>query len=173
MEEWRAVVGWEGLYEVSSIGRVRSLARNANKVKRRYEGRLLSLIKKRGTGYHCVTLHRAGEEKPLQFAVHRLVLEAFVGQSRGCHACHNNGKRDDNRLENLRWGSAADNAADRAIHGTQLRGEQSPFSKLDAQTVRFIRSSPQKQQELAEQFGVTQVLISQIRLRKAWKHVGP
>jgi hypothetical protein len=58
-------------------------------------------------------------------AVHKLVLEAFVGPAPdGLLACHRNGRCQDNRLRNLRWGTSHSNQKDRVRHGTDMRGEK-------------------------------------------------
>lgn len=67
-------------------------------------------------GYLTVGLRRDGRTH--RFHVHRLVLMAFVGPGDGLDGCHNNGDRMDNRLENLRWGTRADNIRDQVRHGT-------------------------------------------------------
>lgn len=173
-ETWRGVPLWEALYEVSDIGRVRSLDRlgvRGRQAGRMYRGRMLKPILKKQLGYLSVTLHEPNGRK-LQVGIHRLVLEAFVGPCPDGHqGCHNNADRADNRLANLRWDSVAANQADKVKHGNSLRGEKNLRAKLTEDDVRLILSSPLKQQQLADKYGVSQVLISRIRLRKAWKHI--
>ncbi|MGO1563156.1 MAG: HNH endonuclease signature motif containing protein [Actinomycetaceae bacterium] len=103
-EEWRRVADLP--YSVSSLGRLSS---------DRY-GRILEPTV-RPTGYAQATLaHRRSVTYRL---VHRLVLEAFIGPCpEGMEACHNNGNRTDNRLENLRWDTRLANAHDAIRHGT-------------------------------------------------------
>lgn len=118
-EQWRPVVGWEGLYEVSDQGQVRSvdrvIVRNDGQA-RTFRGRILRPGVNRH-GYPMVHLSRPGEMKTKK--VHRLVLEAFVGPSpEGAEGCHNNGDRADARLENLRWDTPSRNQLDRRRHGT-------------------------------------------------------
>lgn len=104
-EEWRAVVGWECLYEVSSLGRVRRLRpyRGAT-----YAGRVM-----RGghdpDGYVMVSL--SDRSRRTRVAVHRLVCEAFHGSkpSSLSHAAHWSGNKDDNSASNLRWATPAEN----------------------------------------------------------------
>ena len=69
------------------------------------------------SGYRSVCLRRDGKRRR-NYYVHELVLLAFVGArpTLDHEACHGNGKRDDNRLTNLRWGTYADNAEDRKRH---------------------------------------------------------
>ena len=117
-EMWKPVVGYEGLYEVSDLGNVRSVDRTViykTGQTRHYKGRTLKL--KPAHGYWRVELNQNG--KPAFFQVHRLVLAAFVGPlPEGKEVCHNNGNPGDNRLENLRYGTKSENQLDRVKHGT-------------------------------------------------------
>lgn len=119
VEEWRPVVGYEGLYEASSLGRIRRSARGAST----RPGRLLKPTlmvgkKKPFIKYEYLSLvDRNGVAK--KFRVHRLVLAAFKGPAPdGYFGCHNNGDSLDNRIVNLRWDSPQGNAADMKLHGT-------------------------------------------------------
>lgn len=109
-EEWRDVVGYEGEYMVSSLGRVRSMPGGKRHVKILKQG----LSGKPGNQYALVGL-RGTDSK----AVHVLVAAAFIGPRPGrLDVCHNNGDRLDNRVENLRYGTRTENALDRNEHGT-------------------------------------------------------
>jgi hypothetical protein len=122
-EEWRAVVGWDGYYEVSNMGRVRGLDRVSLGV--RVHGRIRRpAIKRRRDPYWQVHLFRGGRgSKVHRLYVHLLVLEAFVGpRPKGLEACHNNGDCQDNRVENLRWDTHEANMQDQIKHGTRVRG---------------------------------------------------
>jgi hypothetical protein len=158
MEDWKDIAGWPG-YQVSNMGRVRSYYRD------------LKPILKKSTGYVAVTLHGAGKRKS-QELIHRLVLEAFAGPCpEGMEGCHNNGNRADPRLENLRWDTRKGNFSDMQAHGTKPRGEKTYNAKLTEEQVRYIKASSENQPSLAKRFGVSQVMISKIRLGKAWAHV--
>ncbi|MGC5027075.1 NUMOD4 motif-containing HNH endonuclease [Tsukamurella sp. DT100] len=112
-EVWLPVVGYEGYYEVSTEGRVRSVDRvivTRDGTSRRQRGVELQ-GKAARSGYIYVTLS-SGDA--VYAAVHRLVLEAFVGPCpEGMEACHFNDSASDNRLENLRWDTHDRNVADR------------------------------------------------------------
>ena len=106
MPQWRPVSGYEGLYEVSSNGQVRSVRRTDN-LGRRVGGRPIR-PDTLGRGYLRVTLYRGGRRH--RRWVHHLVLEAFIGpQPTGQEALHLNDAADDNRVENLRWGTRQEN----------------------------------------------------------------
>lgn len=114
-EEWRAIAGYEGIYEVSDQGRVRSLDR-IGADGRRWTSKLLKLGQY-PSGHLYVGLFRDGKQKIFQ--VHRLVLEAFVGPCpEGMECCHGEGGPGDNRRENLRWDTHSSNMRDRRRDGT-------------------------------------------------------
>lgn len=181
-EEWKPVVGAEGYYEVSNLGRVRSvsrLVRHSNlKDLRPAKGRVLKL-KAYPNGYLFVSLSQGGAVKERQ--VSHLVLEAFVGpRPKGYNACHNNGNQKDNRLVNLRWDSTINNAGDKRAHGTHLEGEAVHLSVLTEEQVRAIRLeyrvySKRKTNatELAEKYKVARMTIFNIVWGNSWKHVNP
>lgn len=135
-EDWRPVVGYEGRYEVSDLGRVRSVEHRDRRGVRR-PGIILRL-QRDSDGYRIAGLSRDGRVRSRKVA--RLVLAAFVGSApERAEACHNNGDRQDNRLENLRWDSTKANAADRDRHGRTARGARSAVAKLTPARARFVR----------------------------------
>lgn len=123
-EEWRPVVGYEGAYEVSDLGRVRSLDRPALTptgfpyVQR---GRVLKRTRVRaGESRFKVNLSVPGIP-PKKRLISTLVAAAFLGpRPDGFFVCHNNGKADDDRLVNLRYDTPTGNSADTIPHGTRL-----------------------------------------------------
>lgn len=124
-------------------------------------------------GYLCLGLHREG--KTYRRRVHHLVLEAFVGpRPNGSECCHGDGNRANNRVGNLRWGTKAENDADKTRHDTWLRGARHPQARLTEEMVREIREIAAKgrsKPSLASRFGVTKRTITLIVQRKAWSHV--
>ena len=108
-ERWLPVVGWEGIYEVSDFGRVRSLYR-----KGRTRGKVLKQVN--DGGYRNVTLSDLPRYSIAK--VHQLVMEAFVGpRPEGLEVCHYDGDGSNNRLDNLRYDTRAANQQDRLRHG--------------------------------------------------------
>lgn len=176
-EEWRAVVGYEGFYEVSSRGRVRSLDRwgtllcRGKLACRVYSGRVLATSKHVG-GYVLVTL-QVGERRRT-YGVHQLVAAAFLGPCpAGLEVCHWNGNPARNVPSNLRYGTRAENSKDRDRHGTTRRGEQHGCAKLTAADVRAIRAAAGKVRlkDLGKRYGTHLSNISLIQARRTWRHV--
>lgn len=108
-EEWRDCIGYEGYYQVSSLGRIRSVDRivtnKGSGGSYFLHGKMLKQAKNH-KGYLYVNLWKNGSGRLLK--VHRLVLSAFCGEMKKLTCDHINGIRSDNRLANLRWASSAD-----------------------------------------------------------------
>jgi len=155
-ELWKPVPGISPTkYEVSNFGRVRRHYKNGPRIKYQSTG---------PEGYKRVVLYNAG--KKFWARVHRLVLQAFVGPCpEDFECCHNNGERDDNRLDNLRWDTRSNNVIDSILHGTH------PATKLTPDKVRGIRSlliagTPPK--EIAQKFSISISMISYIKSGRNW-----
>jgi hypothetical protein len=122
MEEWRDVVGYEGLYQVSSLGKVRSLSHFTIDTlgrKRFYPGKILQ-SQDPGDGHAVVNLCQQGRQKT--WYVHVLSLTAFVGPCPpNKEGCHNNGDGFDNDITNLRWDTHSANMRDALTHGTNVQ----------------------------------------------------
>lgn len=122
-EQWAPIPGYEGLYEVSDHGQVRSLPRTITRSdgqQRTYQGKTRAQNANKSTGYMQCNLFREGKGTVL--TVHRAVATAFVpGYTDGLEACHNNGDKSDNRAENLRWDTRSNNNLDRQEHGTDYQ----------------------------------------------------
>ena len=122
-EVWRPVIGHEGKYEVSNIGRVRSVDHMvyAGEGRQRLaKGRILKPGSLRRQGHQYVNLGKGNSRY-----VHQLVLEAFVGtMPDGAVTRHLNGIPTDNRVENLAWGTHLENMRDTLRHGTHYHANK-------------------------------------------------
>lgn len=136
-EEWRPLPADEGrgLYEVSSLGRVRSWCQGGPGGYRAAVPRVLSLVANHH-GYEVFTFRKDGRQSAVN--AHREVCRAFHGEPpfEGAVTRHLNGDSLDNRIENLRWGTQAENKADSIRHGTAKAGG------------RVIRWNPERHQAL-------------------------
>ena len=113
-----------------------------------------------------------------KYRVHRLILETFVGPCPpGMEACHGNGIRTDNRLENLRWDTRKANCADAVRHGTcpglgSRFGEVNPAAKLTHDQVSLIRAAyadgAGTQKDFADMFGVAPSTIAALLSGHNW-----
>ena len=177
MEHWKAVPGWAGLYEVSDLGRVRSLDRTVITRRHgptRYRGRVL-LATITSNGYPVVALTKPGQ-KPLCCNVHSLVLRTFVGEPPPGHeCCHGDGDRTNNALRNLRWDTRSANSFDMDLHGTRVvkRGEAAAAAKLTADAVRWIRQNAAAfgLRATGRKYGVTHGTVRQVLCGTTWGHV--
>ena len=162
---WKDIEGYEGLYQVSDTGLVRSLNRVVGN--RTLQGKILSL-KTNTSGYFIVALCKEG--KPKNFLVSRLVATAFLKEDLadtvGLEVCHLDGSRNNNHVENLRWDTKAGNQKDRVLHGTHCRGERSNTCKLTTEQAAEIKGLSYEgwtNQQLANKFGVSKTLVSNIK----------
>lgn len=165
-ELWKSVFGIDG-YEVSSIGRVRSYFKRVS-----CKGRTVWVLSefpvrfmkpRRLGGYLSVNLRCKDR------SIHSLILEAFVGpRPRGFVACHCDGNRDNNVVENLRWDTPAANNVDKRKHGCN-------GVRLTAEKVQEIRTKcvGMTNREVAELYGVSHMSICKIRTGKAWNWLKP
>lgn len=145
IEHWRPVPGWEGLYEVSDQGRVKSFRRSPF-------GLLLRPGRYTSSGHVSVSLGRGN-----MWPVHLLVLLAFVGPlPKGLEARHLNGVASDNRLDNLRYGTRSLNMIDAQIHGVG----RAKFTPEQVREIRINRATGETMTSIAKRTGVSVTTIS-------------
>lgn len=163
-EEWRTIPGFEGLYQVSSLGRVRRITKVPAYILR---SRVCT------SGYMRVRMCKDGI--PHDGDIHVLMCSAWHGPKPSPlhEAAHWNGDRLDNVPLNLRWATPTEQALDKHRHGTTVRGEASLQAKLTEADVRAIRVryAPGLASALGLEFGVTKENIYHIVKRRAWRHV--
>ncbi len=162
-ERWRPVLEWEGLYEVSNLGRVRSISRwvAAREGKRLIEGRILKAQESLGM-YWRVEL--TDGERIRSLHVHRLVALAFVIGT-GDVVRHLDGDGFNNVDSNLAWGSHADNEADKDRHGRVPRGLQhgrAALTKDQLQAIRELHSRGFSQVKIAKATGTNRGTVGYV-----------
>lgn len=108
MEIWKDIEGYEGLYQASNMGRVKSLPKKKGKGVGYVTSELILKPSYDLNGYLIVTLYR--ERQPKMHCVHRLVAKTFIDNpDNKPQVNHLNEKKDDNRVENLEWATAYEN----------------------------------------------------------------
>lgn len=130
MEKWKEIKGYEGYYEVSNMGNVRSMSRYVNHHrggKRLMKGRPRALGDN-GNGYLFVPLTKEGRSKNTY--VHRLVAEAFLIKSDKQFVNHINGDKTDNRVDNLEWCTRRENMSHAKENGLMNYGEKHHNTRL-------------------------------------------
>ncbi len=166
-ERWKDIPGYEGQYQVSDQGRIKSFAAKVPYLRK------LNLSDK---GYFTIMLSLNNKSKRL--GVHRLVMLAFVGPSE-LEVNHKNAIKTDNRLENLEYVTHSGNMKHAFDMGLMKlipkdgHGENNTSAKLKKEDIILIRKIGRKwsQQELATLFNVNRSLIGYILNRKLWKHI--
>lgn len=160
-EIWRDVIGYEGIYQISSLGKVKSLGNNKN---RKEKIMRLGVTEK---GYLVVGLSKNGEIK--KFKVHRLVAMAFLPNPSKKPEVNHKGKRPnkkDNRYFMIEWATKEENEKHAKRHGLNMRG-----AKLNREQVLEIKSSNDSIEVLCLKYNVSFTTISQIKKGNTWKHI--
>lgn len=170
-EEWMNIRSFEGRYQISTHGRVKSLPR-FRKGKGNFNVRVFEKILSLRTdqdGYLDVCLSKNKKTKYLR--VHRLVAEAFI-ENRENHpfVCHRDDNRKNNNVANLFWATHNINMKDMVSKKRQAFGEKHGMTKLLNKEVLEIRklykSKRKTQQQIAAMYKVTQAQISNIIMNK-------
>lgn len=175
-EVWMPIPGYEGLYEASDHGRIRSIGKEVllpNGGRRLQPGRVLRPAAN-SRGYLLVTLHK--NRRQATPAVHQLVMLAFVGAPPpGLVVCHGTAGKTDNSLANLTYGTPTQNQADRKRDGTSKIGDEHPGARLTKEQAQWALSMKgvMTQMEIAKKLAVSNGQISKIHSGRAWRHIHP
>ena len=175
-EEWKSILGYEDTYEVSSLGRFRSLSKNMNGRWgiTRYRGKVIKSCPHPTHGYGIVSLVQGGVKSSIRS--HRAVAMAFIeNPDDKPFVNHIDADRMNNSVDNLEWVTAQENSdhAKKLNLFNPLRGEDVVNSKLTEYDVADIRNlyGIQRQVDLAETYGVSKSTISDIIHWRTWKHI--
>jgi len=181
MENWRDVVGYEGIYQVSDLGRVKSLDRDSyfirrgKKIPRKHISRILKQHQNM-FGYMTVCLNKPGS-KQRSHKVHRIVAEAFIdNQLSYLQVNHIDGKKDNNKIENLEWCNNKQNIVHAYSIGLIMPklGSNSHLAKIKEEDVIKIKKlilSGETLENIARLYNISASMVGRIKANKAWKHV--
>lgn len=162
IERWKAIPEYPG-YEVSDHGRVRSYKKPGPTIHYYTIPKYKKLILHKK---NYIAVHFWVNRKTKTFLVHRLVLLSFVGPCpQGMEACHKDGNRSNNHLDNLRWDTHTNNQIDNLHNGT------SKLTKEKIYEVRKLVACGFTYREIRDMTGVHNVQVSDIINKKIWKHV--
>lgn len=162
-EIWKDIDGYDGLYQVSNLGHVKSFRRGRERILK---------ASPNSNGYPKVSLGKCNNT-----FVHRLVATAFVpNPDDKPEVNHINGDKSDNRAVNLEWCTPSENTQHAFTTGLNSvpQGEDSPNAKFTNTQVRYIRDNPDglTVTKLAWQFGTNSSTISEIQRGKRYYNVG-
>lgn len=135
-EEWRPIIGWEGFYEVSNLGRVRSVTRTVRvhcKDKADHERTYIGNVLMGGvlpSGHRFVNLRRPGMRAARSMLVHQIVAEAFISaRPHGLEVRHFDGDPSNNDVTNLRWGTRSEQRLDDVRNGVHFQARKAHCPK--------------------------------------------
>lgn len=161
---WKDIPGWEGLYEASIWGHIRSKKNNI-------------ALKQFVNSYYCCVNLCSGKTRR-KYPVHRLITAAFLGACPdGLQVNHKNLNKLDNRLSNLEYCTAKENIRHAVRNGVQIGcvGEKHWNAKLTDDNVREIRKyrggKVLSYREVGKKYGINRSQVKAIMYGRAWKHV--
>lgn len=193
-ETWKDIEGYCGVYQISNCGRVKSLdryieqRRGGGSIYNRFiKGRILSLGRTNGNGYHIVQLSNGYNDQPKNNEyIHTLVAKHFIPNPQNKPTVnHKDGNKSNNHVDNLEWATqqeqmihAYNNNLNKVVEhtkGKQLKGSQVPWAKLNEEQAMEIyklsNSGKYTGRQIAEKYGVDRKTVEGIKYRKTWKHI--
>jgi hypothetical protein len=168
-ETWKDIVGYEGAYQISNLGRIKTLPRIL--IRRNGSPQTIKPKIRKNTlgnnGYYTLTLQVDGKKIRTEY-IHQLLAKTFIPNPENHpNVCHKNDIKTDNRLENLYWGTRKDNAEDSVRNGRHVNtGAVLTIEKV--REIRTLLAEGFTHGELSRRFHVGITAISNIKLGKTW-----
>lgn len=161
-EKWLAVKGFEGLYEVSNLGRIKSI---------KYNRERLMKTSHQLNGYVKITLSKDNVQYTSR--VHRLVADAFIPRQEGRdYVNHIDGDKDNNAVSNLEWVSVSENNKHAFKLGLKCaKGENNGRAVLtEAQVIEIyqLAHSGRRVKDIAEQYKISRSSVCHIKYGSRW-----
>ena len=175
-EIWKDIEGYEGLYQISNLGNVKSLHRIANipNGHRKVKERILKQTENRG--YRAVIISKEKTRK--EFSAHRLVAFHFIPNPENKpEVNHIDGNKSNNKVENLEWVTPSENIRHSyAVGLARNDGENHPASKLTEYDVRVIKQmlkDGMRVCDIHKKFSsiISRYAIKDIKSGKSWKNI--
>lgn len=162
-EIWKDIVGFEGLYEVSDLGRVKS-----------YYKKIPIILKSKKDKYGYLTLSLCKNKQKKSFTIHRLVALSFISNPKNKpQVNHKNGVKTHNPSVNLEWCNQSENQIHAVENNLQPVGEKHSNSILKSIDVINIRKLKNQKtiKEIALEFNVWKATVRDIFRGATWKHL--
>jgi hypothetical protein len=169
MEYWKPVVGYEGVYEISNLGRARRLIAG----RRTQAGRILKPVAD-GRGYRTYSFSKGGVV--CRKLAHHAVTDAFLGpRGEGLQVNHKNGVKHDNSLENLEYVTSGENTRHaKYVLGRNNEGVRHGFARFteaDIISMRDMRQSGMTCAAIGKHFGCVYRTVWDITSGRRWRHI--
>jgi len=176
-EEWKDIKGFENIYQVSNLGRVRSLDRvvvTKNGHGMKFKGKMLKFREDR-YGYHYLSMYN---KKTFTKKPHRLVAETFIPNPKNYKQVnHIDRVKTNNKIDNLEWCDASHNIQHSMEIGLRVYdkvGEDmytSTYTEDQVREVINMLNQDKSHSEISQKVGMTKGNIYNIKKRKSWKHL--
>ena len=161
IEEWKDIIGYEGIYKISNLGRVKRIHGGYRKVLKK------SLFK---SGYVRVCLTVNAKEKT--FRVHRLVAQTFIPNPfNKPYINHIDNNIENNHISNLEWCTSKENKKHCVMQNRQAYGVKNGNSKFKEEDIIKIRSCNLSVKEIMKIYKMSETNVRDILNRKIWKHL--
>lgn len=168
-EAWADVLGYEGVYQVSTLGRVRRVGGSAR-------ARATRVLKDcdNGNGYRYIKLCSNGV--PRNHYVHILMAQAFLPNPENKpQVNHIDGVKSANRIDNLEWATLSENMLHAADMGlTKVKGEENSMSRytcVEILEIRRLFAEGHNQRAIGRRFGMSFANVNRVIHRRLWQHV--